>query len=545
MHAFATTCASPRVPRGSARLAPGLPTRSARALRHAPVFSDRCALQSRVGLLLLACLLACAPQHIRAQTLPSRLDALFDAPRYENAWWAARIVDLTDGTVVYERNARRSFIPASNTKLYTTAAALEQLGPDYRYQTVLYADGPVANGVLRGNLIVRGSGDPSIGGRFTDGDRTAVFRAWADSLRAAGITRIEGDLIGDDDVFDDVPLGYGWSWDDETYWYGAEISGLSFNDNCVDVTIAPTTPGAPARIFWEPDSTDYVRVVNQTLTLPADSSLDEGYERLRGTNILRLYSRVPADRPDTESLTVNNPTRYFVHVLRETLLRQGIAVQGRPVDVDDLSIKPDYEDDALLRVATHLSPPLARIVEVINKESQNLYAEQLLRTLGAERAASDSLSLPGSAERGLAAVMETLVRAGIDTSRVQLVDGSGLSRLNLVTAEMTSRLLTYLWHHPDPAVREAFLGSLPVGGEDGTLEYRFRDTPVRGRVRAKTGTVGNVSTLSGYVTSTDGTPYAFVLMANHYTTKTRDVRATLDEAVRLLVDPAPLPTRRP
>ena len=493
------------------------------------------------------CLVFSALRPLAAQPMQPPLSAsieqILDDEAFANAWWAAWIMNLDTGELVYERNAARSFIPASNTKLYTTAAALDQLGPDFRYHTVVYADGPVVDGVLEGNLIVRGSGDPVIGGRFNDGDRTEVFRAWADSLRAAGITYVRGDLIGDDDVFDDQPLGYGWSWDDEPYWYSAEISGLSFNDNCVDVTIeAAQTPGAPGRVSWEPGGTDYVRVINRTLTIPADSSLVEGYARARGTNVLELSSRVPAGDIDEESLTVSNPTRYFVHVLRETLLRAGIPVEGRPVDVDDAPIKPDYDGGALRRIAVHTSPPLSQIVEVLNKKSHNLYAEQLLKTLAAERPLDPQTHAPeeyppGSAERGLAVAMETFARAGVDTSRIQLVDGSGLSRMNLVTAEMTGAVLTYMWRHPDPATREAFLASLPISGVDGTLEYRYRDDFMRGKVRAKTGTVSNASTLSGYVAGADGTPYAFVLMSNHYTVKTSEVREAQDAVVRLLAHP--------
>ncbi len=477
------------------------------------------------------------PVMLRAQPsspdLASEIRGLLADSALSNAWWGILIADLETGDEVYALNAGHSFIPASNTKLYTTAAVLDQLGPAFRYETVVYADGPVRDGVLEGNLIVRGAGDPVIGGRFNDGDRTEVFRAWADSLKAAGITRIRGDLIGDDDLFDDTPLGTGWSWDDEPYWYAAEVSGLSFNDNCVDVTLESTTPGAPARLTWEPFQTDYVRIENRSYTLPADSALVEGYERARGSNLIRLRSRVPQGQQDTESLSVSNPTLFFVHVLRQTLLRAGIAVDGRPVDVDDLSIRPRYDLPMVHRLASHTSPTMAEIVAVTNKESQNLYAEQLLRTLGALRPVP--AVGPGSAERGIAAAMATFVQAGIDTTRLQLVDGSGMSRINLVTPAMTMALLRYMWHHPDEATRTAFWDSLPVGGADGTLEHRYTTDGMHGLVHAKTGTMSNASTLSGYVRSASGIPYAFVLMSNHYTVKTRIVREVQDAIVTRLV----------
>ncbi len=471
----------------------------------------------------------------RAQ-LERAIDEVLDAEALTNGWWGAMVVDLDTGEVLYRRHTERSFVPASNTKLYTTAAALDQLGLGYRYRTEVFIDGPVVDGVLEGNVIVRGSGDPVIGGRFNGGDRTAVFRAWADSLRALGITRINGDLIGDDDVFDDTPLGYGWSWDDEPYWYAAEISGLSFNDNNVDFAIEARSEGQPARVRWEPFGTDYVRVINRTLTISADSSLDEGYARARGANTIELSSRVPEGRTDFESLTITNPTRFFVHVMREALVQAGLAVEGRPVDVDDLSIKPDYAPDRYQRVAVHTSVPLAEIVNVINKRSQNLYAEQVLRTLAAERPLDDEELEPGSAEMGLEVAMTTFVKAGIDTSRIQLVDGSGLSRMNLVTPAMTMALLRYMWHHPDASVRQAFIDSMPIGGQDGTLQFRFRRGAARGKVRAKTGTLSNVSSLSGYVPSAQGSFLAFVLMGNHHTAKGKVVRAAQDRVVNLLAE---------
>jgi len=468
-------------------------------------------------------------------SLSDSIDRILDAEAFRNASWGVRIVDLSSGDIIYQHNARRSFVPASNAKLYTTLSALEQLGPDFRYQTLLYATGPVTDGILHGNLVVRGSGDPVIGGRFNNDDRTATFRAWADSIKNAGITQIQGDIIGDDDIFDDQPLGNGWSWDDEPYWYSAEISGLSYNDNCIDVSIQGQKNGMPGIVSWEPSQTDYVRVVNRTVTSSAGSSLKEGYARTAGTNTLVLSSMVPEGQVDTESLTISNPTLYFTHVLRETLLHEGIAILGNAVDVDDVPIKPTYDNVGFRRLATHASPPLTDIVAVINKESQNLYAEQLLKTIAAEAPTDDERLVPGSAEMGIAAEMATFVRAGIDTSRIQLIDGSGLSRMNLVTAEMTGQILDYAWNHPNPRVREAFFDSLPVGGTDGTLENRLSDPKLIGRVHAKTGTVSNVSTLSGYVRSDSGVTYDFVIMANYFTVRTSVVRDAQDSIVQMIV----------
>ncbi len=220
--------------------------------------------------------------------------------------------------------------------------------------------------------------------------------------------------------------------------------------------------------------------------------------------------------------------------MRETLLRAGIVVSGRPVDVDDAPIKPAYDTPNVALIATHQSPTLAQIVEVVNKESHNLYAEQILKTLGAHFPQDSTKLIPGSAGMGIAAEMATFVRAGIDTSRIQLVDGSGLSRMNLITAEMTGQLLSYAWHHPNAGVRNAFLASLPVGGADGTLEDRFGEPDFGSHIHAKTGTVSNASTLSGYLLDVNGKDYSFVLMSNHFTVKTSLVRDAQDAVVRQL-----------
>lgn len=464
-------------------------------------------------------------QDASIESLRRELGSILLDDATSNGWWGVSVVDLDRGETLFAQASGKSFVPASNTKLYTTASALTLLGPDFRYRTELHASGRIEGGVLHGSLVVRGSGDPSFGPRFS-GDGTRIFRDWADSLRALGITTIAGDVVGDDDLFDDVPLGNGWSWDDEPFWYAAEISGLSYFDNTIDLTVKAATAGQPARLSWEPMSTSYVDVVNATRTLPRGGRLDEDYRRDRGTNRFRIGTAVPEGSSDLESLTVTNPTLYFVHVLREALVAAGIVVQGHPRDVDDLSFKPDYP--TLTRVATHLSPPLAEIVKVVNKPSQNLYAEQLLRTMGARVLGE------GSAEAGWKAALPFLAQAGIDTTRIQLTDGSGLSRTNLVTPDMTVSLLRHMWTQAPVSARDAFVASLPIGGVDGTLAARFRDGRARGNVRAKTGTVSNVSSLSGYVTTAGGSTLAFSIMSNHFTSPAARSRAVQDRVVEAL-----------
>jgi D-alanyl-D-alanine carboxypeptidase/D-alanyl-D-alanine-endopeptidase (penicillin-binding protein 4) len=455
---------------------------------------------------------------------------------FEGAFWGIHVVNLRTGEVLYSRNADHHFVPASNVKLLTSAAGLEQLGPDYRYRTRVYLDGPVENETLKGNLIVRGAGDPTIGGYEQREDPTQIFRRWADSLRQRGITRIDGTIVGDDNRLDETPLGHGWSWSDITYAYAAEIGGLVFHENTVDLQVDGRQVGQPARISWDPFRTDYVTVVNRSRTVPYRDEEDEEYQRIIGTNTIHVKSRLHPNGEDHEAISISNPTLYFVDTLREVLLQEGISVDGRAADLDETALNVQYDSPSVRRVASYTSAPLAEIVQTLNHESQNLYAEQLLRTLAAEVPPETDEDLPpGSSPLGVEAVRTTLARAEVDTSRIQLVDGSGLSRQNLVRPRSLVRLLRYMWNHPEAEVSSAFYDSLPEGGRDGTLAYRFLGrSPARSNVRAKTGTLSNVSSLSGYVTSGAGAPLAFSVFCNHHMADGDQVRSAQDVIVNTL-----------
>ncbi len=466
------------------------------------------------------------------EALQAALHQVLNEDQYSNAIWGVKVIDLTTNDVLFARHTDKSMMPASNAKLYTTAAALDQLGPDFQYETTLYSDGQIEAGVLNGNLIVRGSGDPTIGDRYSDEDPTLIFRNWARALKDLGIKQIAGDIIGDDDLFDDLSLGYGWSWDDEPYYYSAEISALTFYDNSIRFIIEGQQEGMPAKLRWDPFNTSYVDVVNRSMTVHPDSSDDIDYARQRNFNTIEAISEIYPAEIDTSYITVSNPTAYFTHVLREVLIQEGIVVMGRHVDVDELSIKPSKKELNVL--LSHRSPPLSEMIVILNKESQNLYAELLLRTLGIHIPVPDLEHDDSSAERGLKVANETYGRALVDTSRIKLLDGSGLSRMNLVTADMTANLLAYMWDHKDTSVQQAYYDSMPIGGVDGTLEDRFRRSPTYRNVRAKTGTLTGASALSGYVSSAAGTPLLFVIMCNNYTVKTSAVRRTQNALVTLL-----------
>ena len=445
------------------------------------------------------------------------------------AWWGVMIVDAATGEIIYTRNPDRSFMPASVTKLFTTAAALEQLGPDFRYETRLYLDGTLREGLLEGDLIVRGAGDPSIG---TPGpDHMALFDLWADSLAALGVKQIRGDIIGDDNVFDDSPLGSDWSWDDLVYSYAAPISGLTFHENMVELTLQPTSVGRRGAMDWSPAAGNLLGFANRSETVPAGGRLREKYTRSLYSSTVTVETQVPIGRTEREFISVTNPTLFFAETFRQHLAARDIPVLGTARDLDDLN--EGYTYDSLRVVARHTSEPLADLAAVTNKDSHNLYAEHLLRTLGAQRPATDAV--PGSADMGHQAAQRTFAAAGLDTMRLQLADGSGLSRRNLVSPRMAVALLQYMAAHQDAEVRRAFRKSLAVGGVDGTLGYRFpAGAAARGRVRAKTGTIGNVSTLAGFVESAGGREYVFAIFSNHFIAPYRVIRGIQDQVVNFV-----------
>lgn len=494
-----------------------------------------------VALCLLASAARAQPTALDSTSRARLVQAITDtieSSAFTGAWWGIQIVNLETQNTVYTRNAERSFVPASNVKLLTAAAALDRLGADFRYETRVYVDGPVKNGVLKGNVIVRGSGDPSLGGYQQRKDPTQVFRAWVDSLRRRGIHHIEGDLITDDRPFSDRPMGPGWSWDWVPYYFAAEPNGLVFNSNTIDLVVSGRQPGQSARVRWGPYQTDFVQVHNRTRTVAPDSATDTEYDRALGTNRIDVASRVHPETVDTSAVTVTKPTQYFAHVVRETFLREGISVSGDAVDADRLSLLPKYNGETVRSVATYRSPPLRSLIRTMNHESHNLYAEQLLRTMALVNPpdTSEEAYSTGSSDLGTLAVRTSLAdAAGVDTTLVQLVGGSGLSRQNLVSPRAFAQLLGFLWAEADSTTRSAFYQSLPTGGTEGTLEYRFEEgAPARGNVRAKTGTLSGVSALSGYVRDREGTPYAFVLLCNHHTTDWDDPRSAQDAIVNAL-----------
>ena len=478
-----------------------------------------------LALLLLAAALAPRASAQPREALADQIAEVLGDHDFTSAYWGALVVDLDTGQRLYESNAYGRFIPASNMKLFTTAAALDALGPRFRYATRLYADGPVQNGTLLGSLIVRGSGDPTFGSRRSAADMRDTFVEWADSLRGAGIRRVQGPVVGDDDVFDDVGLGQGWSWDDLQYAYAAPVSGLQYAEGTVEVATTGTTDGEPARVSLRPA---YGRVVNRAVTGGPSA---ESYSRDLAQDVWTVSGTVAAGETTTEDVAVVNPTDFFVTTLVGVLRREGIEVVGDAVDVDEWGARPRYE--RLRRVATHLSTPLEDIVGTTNTDSNNLYAEQILRTMGAYAYTGTQFAL-GSAQAGAFAGEPFLMRIGIDPATLTIADGSGLSAMNRVTPEAVVTLLDAMHRHPDPDIRRAFYNSLSIGGQTGTLQRRYRGGLARGNVHGKTGYISGARTLSGYVTASNGHLIAFSLLCNNYQTSTSRVNAAQDAIVETL-----------
>jgi D-alanyl-D-alanine carboxypeptidase/D-alanyl-D-alanine-endopeptidase (penicillin-binding protein 4) len=485
---------------------------------------------------LLALAAACAPAQPALSPAPSAapvvpavspvaaaLDSIFNDTLFASAHWGVLVRSLETGETVYARNAARMVVPASNMKLVTAAAALEALGPEYRYHTRVAGTGPVRNGELRGDLLVIGGGDPTISDRF-HGDVGAFLRTWADSLRAHGVTRITGGVIGVDDVFDDVPLGRGWAWDDLQDSYSAEVGGLLLNEGFVTVRIAPVPGQRAAAVTTRPVSDEWVPVQGNVWMVPADSAARVSARRGDSLSAVLVSGILPTDTAAVEEeVAVRNNTRFFASALRQALLEAGIAVGAGSADADDL---PAERIAGRAGLFTHTSPPMREILAGFMKPSQNQIGEMLIKTLGME------LRGMGTWPAGLA-VVDSLMRTWQMPPRLlSQADGSGLSRYNLVAPAFLVALLEREARSPHAAVYEA---ALPVAGRDGTLASRMRGTPMEGNVRAKTGTLSGVRGLSGYFTTAAGERMAFSMIVNHHTLTSRDADRIAEAALMRLI----------
>lgn len=485
----------------------------------------------RIAALLLALCAACVP----ASTLEERIrEAIESSAEARQGFLGIRVVDAATGSAVYSENENRFFVPASNTKLFTTALALERLGPDYRFQTIVEADAPPdAQGRVR-ELRIVGGGDPNLSARVVPYSREsqsganplAAIEELAGRIVARGIRAVSGDIVGDDTAYVWEPFPNGWSVDDPVWEYGAPVSALTVNDNAFTLWVAPgASAGAPASIRLQP-ALEWLTIHNRTQTV-AEGTGRLRYERLPGSRELVVAGTIGLKGGQRSPLlAIDDPALFAAYALRDALLERGVSVGGRARAVhrsagDESPRIPGFE------VARRESAPLAQIVQVINKVSQNLHAELVLREV-ARRAHGI-----GSREAGLKELEAFLTGIGVEEKQYRFEDASGLSRLTLVTPLTVAKLLVHAYNTPH---REVWLSSLPIGGADGTLSLRFDRQSRSSSIRAKTGSISHVSSLSGYAFRDDGRVYAFSILANNYNSEHTPVRRVIDRIALALLE---------
>jgi D-alanyl-D-alanine carboxypeptidase/D-alanyl-D-alanine-endopeptidase (penicillin-binding protein 4) len=465
--------------------------------------------------------------------LEERVASIADAPTFRAARWGVYAVDLESGATVVSIDAGRRFLPASNQKLYSTALALAKLGPSYRWRTSVYAASrPDDSGRLAGDLVLYGRGDPSISDTFGVGIAARKVDELADRIAASGVKRVSGNLVADESYFSGKRFGFGWEWNDLQWGYGAEVSALSIGDNVVSLRVVPAAkPGDPCTVTLGAANA-YVRATNRTKTSAKQGLNDLGVYRAEGSNAIDVFGHMPADAvPFEEFVAVHDPAGYFGALLRDSLLKRNVVIEGRTVVADARArdIAP-FPVDKAVELAWVESEPLSSVVRATNKDSQNLFAELLLRTVG--RVAGPSTETTSEAA-GIKVLLEYLAASGIDVAPLLFNDGSGLSRQNLVTPEATVKLLAYARKQP---YGDVLFSSLPEAGVDGTLERRFRDTAGVSRIRAKTGSLGDVSALAGFGLTRSGRTIVFAVMVNNMPGERKAVRTAIDAIVLALLD---------
>ena len=503
----------------------------------------------RAALLLLAVSLASA-QSAGRPALSERIEDLLQRPAAQRTHWGVCVIDLDTGATLYEHGEDRLFVPASNVKLFSTALALRRLGPDYAFTTSAVSEGSIgAGGRLDGDLRLIGGGDPNLSSRelpyrsredFAT-DRLGPLRQLAQGVKNAGIVSIAGDVIGDDSRYVWQPYPRGWSYADTLQGYGSATSALVFNDNLITLRITPGAAGGPARVAVVP-SLAFYEISNRTLTV-SGRTVTRGLQVRRGEtpDQIVLAGQIPRQSGGrTFELAADDPALYAATALKRALVDLGIDVAG---DAVAHHLLPDRL--ASLRsglglpasksgetVAELTSVPLSEAIRVVNKDSENLHAEMLLREVALREAGV------ATQEAAVQSLRRFLAEVGLRTNEFVLRDGSGLSRHDLLSPRGTVRLLEYMWKSAD---REAYLQSLPIAGHDGTLGWRFKRTPARGRIRAKTGSMSHVLALSGYVSGEGERTLAFSIFANNFGIVESSTRYLMDSIAAELIHTDPPP----
>jgi serine-type D-Ala-D-Ala carboxypeptidase/endopeptidase (penicillin-binding protein 4) len=502
--------------------------------------------------------------------LTKEISAILSQPPLNRAHWGVDVVDLETGKALYSENSDQLFLPASNAKLFTTAAALAIAGPDYRFRTTVEAEGKIdTNGRLLGDLVILGRGDPNISGRVLPyalktqrlPPHTQILEEMADQVTRNGLKIVDGDVIGDDTFYAFERYAEGWAWDDLQWIDGAPVSALTFNDNVIFVNVLPGEhAGDKAVVTVEPE-TGYYELDNRVVTSSVGVTKRVGIHREPGSKKIVLWGSLPlGDAGMKEPMSIEDPAEFVAELFRTMLERRGITIRGKArarhgegaeffdqqiahPNVPTTEAPPSsancpmcsamkQQEPSGLNVpsnkvlAEHFSGPLLDDIRVTNKVSENLHAELALRLAGKLR------GYGGSFEGGVAAVKQFLLQAGLKEDEFTFLDGSGLSRRDLITPAATVQLLIYAAREPwGPAFEE----SLPVSGVDGSLSERFQKTPAVGLVHAKTGSLSHVNALSGYGQTQSGKRFVFSIFCNDHNVPANKALGAIDAVVRLLV----------
>ncbi len=463
----------------------------------------------------------------------ARVEAALAGAGADKGYWAVLVADAETAEVLYALNPQRYFAPASSTKLFTTALAMATLGPDYRFRTTIETRGTLDRyGRLRGDLVLVGRGDPSLSNlRFPfqkqierDGPPEKVLAVMVEAVWARGVRQIEGDVVADDSYFAYERFPSGWAIDDMMWGYGAAVSALAVNDNTISLELRPgEREGDPAWFGVEPWA-DYYRIENEVRTGPAGSERKLEVSREPGSRLFVLRGTIPLRAgPHMLTLAVEEPAEHAAHLLKRMLEARGIRVYGqarvRHLPRAESNVAPEAAAGSPEVLAEHLSVPLAEAVRYVNKVSQNLHSELLLRAAARERIGAMT------SEAALKFAQDFFKSIGIEEGDVVLYDASGLSRRNLVTPQAEVKLLQYAAQQPWAAT---FRSTLPVAGDDGTLAERMKNTPAAGRMWAKTGSLEHGNALAGYATSVRGEKLVFAMFGNNHNLRGSAATAVLD-----------------
>ena len=462
-------------------------------------------------------------QAIAYAQVSSQIEYAIERSRASNAFWVVQVRDST-GTLLEDLNGDKLVRPASNLKLVSSGAFLDKLGADYRFETRLYGRGEQVENRWVGDLIIQGSGDPSINGDFYN-DPLFLFEKWFRLLESRGITRIDGNIIAWDGLFDDIPYPRGWEWDDLSYYYAPEISALSFNSNVVNLEVeADGEPGDVPRIQWFPFNTPYVDFVNEQVITPPTARYDESYRRVLGTNTIILRSTLPVGYYETEPLSVMAPSLYFIDTFSRYLEQSGIRFSGQLLIDSNYFNRADIKEMTLLD--THTSEPLYKLVEWLNRESDNFFTEMLTKVLAAEE-----YDTQGNTELGLTVIKEFMHETGFDTLSVMLRDASGMAPATLLKGSDLNQYLVNIQQEPWFSY---LFESLSIGGVNGTLGHRFRNGSLKENFIGKTGFSSGVRSLSGYLQTSNGNWLTVTIVTNNYTSPTSQVDRVHEQILEYL-----------